>query len=234
MVSKGMKRYRTRSDAQSQLIGNAQTEETLNLEELFGRAAPTRLEIGFGHGQFLSNLAASHPDENMLGVEAIDIRVTKTAHKSVKNNAANVRLFNDDAHHFLRHRVPAQSLNRTYILFPDPWPKPKQRRRRYVTRSFLLDLAHAMQPGGRFIFASDTHNYSLQVLNNLSTLPGLWRNCYSGSGFEFDIPTRFPTVFEKHKKAEGCTICYLMFERTDTPAGERVPWQAPTPQDSAQ
>ena len=75
--------------------------------------------------------------------------------------------------------------------------------------------------------ASDTHEYVFQCLSNLSTLPTLWRNLYLPAGYRFDIPTRFPTLFERHKKAEGCRIAYVMFERTHAEAPTRTIWEKP-------
>lgn len=222
MVSTGMKRYRVRTEAQASLVGT-RGDDRLDPVALFGRTAPLRLEIGFGHGEFISEMAAAHPDEDFIGVEYDPLRVTKTAHKCLKVGARNVRLYSGEAHHFVRHRLPPASLGRAYILFPDPWPKAGQRRRRLANRAFLLDLAHAMAPGGRLMFASDTHNYAFQVLSNVTTLPGLWRSLYP-AGYRIDIPTRFPTVFERHKKEEGCTICYVALERSELPAPERAAW----------
>ena len=222
MVSPGMKRYRVRTEAQASLVG-ARGDELIDPAALFARRAPLRLEIGFGHGEFISAMAAAHPDEDFIGVEYDPLRVTKTAHKCLKAGAHNVRLFSGEAHRFVRHRLTPGSVQRAYILFPDPWPKAGQRRRRLANRAFLLDLAHAMAPGGRLMFASDTHNYAFQVLSNVTTLPGLWRSLYP-SGYRIDIPTRFPTVFERHKKEEGCTICYVLLERSEQAAPERAPW----------
>jgi tRNA (guanine-N7-)-methyltransferase len=222
MVSTGMKRYRVRTEAQASLVG-PRGDGLLDPSPLFGRNAPLRLEIGFGHGEFISAMAQAHPDEDFIGVEYDPLRVTKTAHKCLKLGAHNVRLFNGEAHAFVRHRLPPASLRRAYVLFPDPWPKPAHRRRRLMNRAFLLDLAWAMAPGGRLMIASDTHNYALQALSNTTTTPGLWRSLYP-SGYRIDIPTRFPTVFERHKKEEGCTICYVSLERTPTPPPERAPW----------
>lgn len=225
MVSSGMKRYRRRSEAQAQLVG-ADDENVIDPIALFGRKAPLRLEIGFGHGRFLSQMAASHPDEDFIGVERNDLRVTKTAHKSNLLAATNIRLFRDEAHHFVHFRLAPACLSRIYILFSDPWPKPSHRRRRLVNRSFLVDLSHAAATNCRLVFASDTHEYAMQVLSHLTTLPGVWTNCYGPNGYRFDIPTRFPTVFESHKKAEGHSIAYLMLERTAKSPPERLPWRS--------
>ncbi len=226
MVTTGMKRYRVRNAAQATLVGS-KGDAPVDADALFGCTGPTRLEIGFGHGEFISAMAAAHPGERFIGVEHDDLRVTKTAHKCLKLGATNVRLFGAEAHRFVRLRLAPASLQRAYILFPDPWPKPGHRRRRLMTRSFLLDLSHAVAPGGRLVFASDTHNYALQVLSNLTTLPGLWTNLHPPAGYRIDIPTRFPTVFERYKKEEGCTIMYLLLERTAAAAPPRCAWPDP-------
>lgn len=223
MVSKGMRRYRQRSNAHTQLI-EEQDEGLLNLDMLFGRQAPRRLEVGFGHGSFLSLMAAAHPEEDFLGIEIQELRVNKTAHKSDKLHAHNVRLFRGEAHHFVRNRVPVASLKRAYVLFSDPWPKAKHRRRRLMNRSFLLDLIYTLETDGELIIATDTLNYCFQALSNISTLPAICSNCYAPQGYRINIPTRFPTVFEIHKKREGCDIGYLKLRRTTSPLPPRLPW----------
>lgn len=228
MVTAGMRRYKVRTADQATYIGPAD-ETQLDPVALFGRQRPLRLELGFGHGEFITALAAEHPDESFIGVEHDPLRVTKTAHKCAKAGIANVRLFGGDAHAFVRFRLPTASVSRIYILFPDPWPKTDHRRRRLVNRAFLLDLARIAAPGCRFIFGSDTHNYTLQVLSNTTTLPGLWRNTYLPTGYRINIPTRFPTLFETYKKEEGCTIAYLQLERTAEPAPTPLAWPVPAP-----
>ena len=221
MVSPAMRRYKIRTDAHASLVGQ-RTDAPIDPAALFGRQAPLRLEIGCGHGEFISQLAAAHPGEDLIGNEWDELRVTKIAHKCLKEGATNVRVFGGEAHLFVR-RLPVASCHRIYILFPDPWPKAGHRRRRLVNRDFLIDLSHAAAPGCRFVFASDTHNYTMSVLANLSTLPGLWHNRYLPAGYRIDIPTRFPTVFERHKKSEGCTIAYLLMERSAETAPPRLP-----------
>ncbi len=227
MVTAGMRRFKVRTASQASLVG-PEGDAPIAFDALFGRGGPVRFEVGTGHGEFISSLAAAHPAERLVGVEYDPLRVTKAAHKCLKLGVDNVRLFHGEAHRFVRFRLPAASVHRAYILFPDPWPKAGHRRRRLLTRSFLLDLSHAVAPGGRLVIASDTHEYAFQALSNLTTLPGLWRSLYP-NGYRFDIPTRFPTVFERHKNPEGCSLCYLLMERTATPAPERVPWRGSEP-----
>jgi tRNA (guanine-N7-)-methyltransferase len=211
MSTSAMRRYRTIGEAAEALIGTRGTDR-LDPAALFGRRAPLRLEIGCGHGEFISQMAAVHPDEDFIGLEIDHLRVNKCAHKCVKLGAANVRLYAGDAAALVA-RIPDAALSRIYILFPDPWPKAAHRRRRLVNRAFLLELARVAAPGCIFVFASDTHNYAMQVLANISTTPGLWRSLHP-AGYKVDVPVRFETVFERHKRAEGCTIMNLRFERT--------------------
>ena len=222
MVTAGMRRYKVRTAEQATLIG-PDGHGLLDPTELFGVQRPLRLEIGFGHGEFITAMAGVHPQESFIGIEHDPLRVTKTAHRGIKAGLQNLRLFNADAHSFVRQRLPPACLSRVYLLFSDPWPKPDHRRRRLVSRAFLIDLARVCAPGCQFIFASDTHNYAMQVLSNVSTLPGLWSNRYLPAGYRINIPTRFPTLFETYKKEEGCTIAYLQLERTAMAAPPAVP-----------
>jgi tRNA (guanine-N7-)-methyltransferase len=218
MSTSAMRRYRQTTAAQEDLIGDPGTDR-LDLEVLFGRAAPRRLEIGCGHGEFISQMAQAHPDEDFVGLELDHLRVNKCAHKCLKLGATNVRMYAGEAENLVA-RLPDAAFRRIYILFSDPWPKLAHRRRRLVNRAFLLELARVAAPGCIFVFASDTHNYAMQVLANVSTIPGLWRSLHP-AGYMVDVPVRFETVFERHKRAEGCTIMNLRFERTSSPLSAR-------------
>ncbi len=222
MVTAGMRRYKVRTTEQAALIG-PEGHALLDPQQLFGGIRPLRFEIGFGHGEFITAMAQAHPDESFIGIEHDPLRVTKTAHRGHKAGLDNLCLFNADAHSFVRQRLPSACLSRVYLLFSDPWPKPDHRRRRLASRAFLVDLARVCAPGCQFIFASDTHNYAMQVLNNISTIPGLWSNLYLPAGYRINIPTRFPTLFETYKKDEGCTIAYLLLERTAAAAPAALP-----------
>lgn len=214
MTSPAMRRYRRTTTAEDALIGQP-GEGAIDLAAEFGRVAPRRLEIGCGHGEFISQMAQVHPGTDFVGLEIDRLRVNKCAHKCLKLGAGNVRLWAGEAAGFIS-RLPDAAFERIYILFPDPWPKAAHRRRRLVNRAFILELARVAVPGCRFVFASDTHNYAMQVLANVSTTPGLWRSLHP-AGYKVDVPVRFETVFERHKRAEGCTIMNVSFERVVEP-----------------
>jgi tRNA (guanine-N7-)-methyltransferase len=210
MVTPAMRRYRRRSDDHASLV-IPPGQGRLDLAESFAHPGPYRLEIGCGHGEFISQMAAAHPAEGFIGLELDRLRVTKCAHKCLREGARNVRMLDGDAAAAVT-RLPDAAFHRVYILFPDPWPKVAHRRRRLVNRAFLEEIARVTAPGGRLIFASDVHDYAMQVLSQTTTLPGQWRNLLPG-GYAVDLPVRFPTVFERHRRAEGATVCHLRFER---------------------
>ena len=213
MVAPGMRRYRQRSEAQAELVG-PDDGSPVDPRALFPSARRFRLELGCGHGEFISRMAAAHPDEGFIGNEFDHLRVTKCAHKCLKEGARHVRLFCGEAERFLP-RLPTGLFLRIYILFPDPWPKAAHRRRRLLSLATLRQLTRVAAPGCRLVFASDTHNYACQVLAQATLLPGMWRARLPPSGYAIDAPVRFPTVFELHKRAEGCTIMRVELERTE-------------------
>lgn len=215
MVSPALRRYRRISPAAAALIVPP-GEGPLDLDALFGRRAARRLELGCGHGEFIAALAAAHPDEDLLGIELDPLRVNKAAHKCAAAGARNARLLAGPAERLLP-RLPAAAFHRIYALFPDPWPKLAHRRRRLLNRACLAELARLAAPGCRLVVSSDCHEYALQVLSVSTTLPGLWRPLLP-QGYALDLPVRFPTVFERHKRAEGARIMQVLLERTERPA----------------
>jgi tRNA (guanine-N7-)-methyltransferase len=226
MVSAGMRRYRVRTALQSSLVappGSGLIDLDALLPALAG--APTRLDVGAGHGEFIAALAQAHPQERCLAVEHDRLRVTKIAHKCIRAGAANVRVFEDEAHGFVRERLPPGSLHRCYVLFPDPWPKLAHRRRRLLTRSFLIDCAWALAPRGQLIVASDVVEYALSCLSQLTTMPGCWRNLLGQNGCSFAAHSRFPTVFERHGAREGRRAALLRIERTAHSPPPRAGWR---------
>lgn len=221
MVSQAMRRYKLRSPSEAALVGPP-GDGLIDAQALFGRRARLRVDLGSGHGEFVTAMAAHHPEEDFLAVERQVVRVTKTARACLRLGLGNVRLFEDEIHAFVRLRLPPASVHRLYVLYPDPWPKPGHRRRRLLNRAFLLDAAWALSPGGRLVFVSDVPNYSCAVLANATLLPGLWRNLGEPAGYWVDPPHRFPTVFERHRRNAGCRPLHLEWERTSAVAPPRL------------
>jgi tRNA (guanine-N7-)-methyltransferase len=116
------------------------------------------LEIGFGGGEHLINNARLHPDVGHLGCEPFINGLAKLVLQIGENDLDNIRLHNDDAVQLL-DQLPDASLDRVYLLYPDPWPKRRHFKRRFVSIENLARIARVLKPGGEFRFASDIDHY---------------------------------------------------------------------------
>ncbi len=122
-----------------------------------------RLEIGFGGGEHLAAQAAAHPEIGYLGVEPFLNGVAKLLRAVRTERLGNVRVLRDDARLLLKV-LPAASLDRADILFPDPWPKLRHHKRRIVNADTLAELARALRPGGELRLATDDPDYARWML----------------------------------------------------------------------
>ena len=130
---------------------------------LFPSARAVWLEIGFGGGEHLVAQAAANPDTGFIGCEPFVEGVAKAIAGIEDNGLANVRLWPDDARLLLDAFAPA-SIARVFILFPDPWPKRRQQKRRLVQPDVVAGFARVLAPGGRLRFATDVASYADEAL----------------------------------------------------------------------
>lgn len=172
-----------------------------------------RLEIGFGGGEHLLHEADRFPETGFIGVEPFVNGMAKMAAALAETPRANLRLHDDDATRLLDW-LPAASLDAIDLLYPDPWPKKRHWKRRFVNRVNLDRFARVLKPGGIFRFASDIDTYVNWTLQHCrahpafewqAAGPGDWRDPYEG----------WPgTRYEAKAIREGRTPAYLRFERT--------------------
>lgn len=127
----------------------------LNWEQIFGRAAPLAVEIGFGNGEFLVNWASRHPDWNFVGIDLSRGSVQRLQKRLLQNAIHNVRILHEDARFALRELFPNNSIKEAIMNFPDPWPKKRHKERRMLQPSFVETLAAVLKKGGRFELVSD-------------------------------------------------------------------------------
>ncbi len=118
-----------------------------------------RLEIGFGGGEHLTHEARSHPEVGYIGCEPFVNGVAKLLAVISAERLDNVRIFDRDATELLA-ALPTGSLDRVDLLFPDPWPKRRQRKRRFVSDENLAALARVLRPRAAFRFATDIDDYA--------------------------------------------------------------------------
>lgn len=130
---------------------------------LFGRVAPVVLEIGFGNGDTLVDLAASNPAADFIGVEVHEPGVGHCLLRIRDLDISNLRLIVHDAVEVLRDHIAPHSIDRINLYFPDPWPKKRHHKRRIVQPAFLELCARALKRGGALHIATDWENYAEHI-----------------------------------------------------------------------
>ncbi|NLY64597.1 MAG: tRNA (guanosine(46)-N7)-methyltransferase TrmB [Alcaligenaceae bacterium] len=143
----------------------------LDYDKVFGRNAPTILEIGFGMGETTEKIAIERHNENFLGVEVFNAGVGAMLKRIEESGITNVRIIQHDAVEVVKNMLPENSLAGVHIYFPDPWPKKRHHKRRLIQPEFIRLLASRLQPGGYIHCATDWENYAEQMLEVLSAEP---------------------------------------------------------------
>ncbi len=171
-----------------------------------------RLEIGFGGGEHLIHRAAEDPATGFIGVEPFVNSMAKLLGQIEAKAIRNIRLYDDDATQVLDW-LPAASVDQIDLLYPDPWPKRKHWKRRFVSQINLDRFARILKPGGLFYFASDIDSYINWTLIH----------CRDHAAFEWtaeraaDWLTPFAgwpsTRYEAKARREGRSSAYLTFRR---------------------
>lgn len=187
-----------------------------HLETLFpDTVSSVNLEIGFGGGEHLAHQAEMHRDVGFVGVEPFINGMAKMLGEIDNRALSNVRLFNDDAT-LLLDWLPDASLDRIDLLYPDPWPKKRHWKRRFVSQANLTRFQRVLKPGGLFRFASDIDTYINWTLQHVRNHGGFewqaeraddWRQPWDGW-----IRTRY----EAKAIREGRAPCYLVFRSQDS------------------
>lgn len=186
----------------------------LNFENVFGNRHPVVMEIGFGNGESLCEMAVAQPECNFLGIEVYRPGVGSLLLKLKAKELTNVRLIMEDAAVVLRDAVPPGTLSKVLIFFPDPWPKKRHHKRRLLQRPFLDTMIQRLRPNGTIHVATDWEEYAQEVLQLLTDESRL-RNTEDGGGFATRPAYRSATKFEKRGTARGHGVWDLIFERVD-------------------
>lgn len=184
----------------------------LQFEQLFGRRTPVYLEIGFGNGEALCELASAHPRNDYLGIEVYRPGVGSLLLKLEQRALTNVRVICADATAALSHRIPCDSLDAIYLFFPDPWPKKRHHKRRLVQLDFLEQVTARLKAGGYFHVATDWEDYAAHVLAVAARVPAL-SNIAGRRRYASRPDYRCRTRFERRGQELGHSIRDLVFER---------------------
>ena len=128
------------------------------------------LEIGYGGGEHLTQRAIENPDIGFIGCEAYVNGTAKMLAQIEQNGLANVRLWDEDAKRAVDW-LPPTSIDRLYLLYPDPWPKRRHRKRRFLGEDMLGRLARILKPGAELRFATDIDDYAAYALARVARSP---------------------------------------------------------------
>ncbi|ODT79061.1 MAG: tRNA (guanosine(46)-N7)-methyltransferase TrmB [Pelagibacterium sp. SCN 64-44] len=180
---------------------------------LFPEARRIAIEIGYGGGEHLARKAREEPETGFIGCEVFTGGIGKMVQAVAAENLTNIRLFTDDALKLLM-ALPEASVDAVYLLYPDPWPKTRHHKRRFVSPTTLGELARVIRPGGAFHFATDIEDYANWTLAHILRAPdfafaprqpGEWHQPYPGWQ---------ATRYEQKARREGRMVSfYFSFTR---------------------
>jgi tRNA (guanine-N7-)-methyltransferase len=185
----------------------------LDFKKLFERNAPCLLEIGFGSGYSLLEIARAHPDKNFIGIETYQPGIGSLLLGIEEQGLTNIRIFYHDAVEVLEQCIPPASLDGVQIFFPDPWPKRRHHKRRLIQPEFVNLIVGKLKPQGVFHLATDWEHYAKQMMRVLSQTETLINLAGAGSFAERSMQRPIVTKFEQRGTKNGRPILELQFAR---------------------
>ena len=185
---------------------------SLDFEAAFGRAGPRVLEIGFGMGQSLVEMAVAAPEKNFVGIEVHKPGVGRLLHSMVDAGVDNIRVYCHDAVEVLDDCIADDSLDTVQIFFPDPWHKKRHHKRRLIQPEFVAHLVRKLKPGGILHLATDWENYAQQMMEVLTGESALVNIATSGE-FASRPEHRPLTKFEARGERLGHGVWDLLFSK---------------------
>ncbi|HKS32671.1 MAG TPA: tRNA (guanosine(46)-N7)-methyltransferase TrmB [Enterobacteriaceae bacterium] len=194
------------------VMGVEFSEEPLDLPTLFGREAPTTLEIGFGMGASLVTMAQARPEQNFLGIEVHSPGVGACLSSADEAGITNLRVMCHDAVEVLHKMIPDHSLTMVQLFFPDPWHKARHNKRRIVQPAFAELIKSKLKLGGVFHMATDWEPYAQHMLDVMSSMEG-YTNLSPDNDYVPRPESRPVTKFEQRGHRLGHGVWDLMFER---------------------
>lgn len=181
-----------------------------NQQAVFGRMAPLILEIGFGMGVSLADMAEAAPDKDFIGVEVHRPGVGSLLKEVQARNLTNIRIYCDDAIEVLNQCIPLASLDVVQLFFPDPWHKNKHHKRRIVQLPFIEKIRLHLKPQGIFHMATDWKDYAKHMLKKMNAAPG-YENCAGAGEYSPRPESRPMTKFERRGERLGHGVWDLLF-----------------------
>ena len=182
----------------------------IDLNRLFKKIQPITLEIGFGNGDSLLEMAINAPDQNFLGIEVYEAGIGRLINEANKHQLTNLKIIKDDAVEVLKHHIEDNSFKTFQLFFPDPWHKKKHHKRRIVQMDFLDLISNKLQDGGTMHVATDWENYAEYMMVTLEKHPH-FKNTLGAHNYSVRPDHRPITKFERRGERLGHGVWDLIF-----------------------
>jgi tRNA (guanine-N7-)-methyltransferase len=184
----------------------------LNLDEVFNRNAMRVLEIGFGMGKSLVEMAVSSPNTDFIGIEVHRPGIGACLADAAEGSVTNLRVFEHDAVEVLAQCIEDASLDRLQLFFPDPWHKTRHHKRRIVQSDFVQNIRAKLKVGGEFHMATDWEPYAEHMLEVMLSAEG-YQNTSTDNTYVPRPEYRPITKFEVRGQKLGHGVWDIIFKR---------------------
>lgn len=196
------------------LYGLDLQDQNINFDDVFNRIAPRILEIGFGNGTSLSEIAKNNPESDYIGIEVHRPGVGTLLTQIEMLGLTNLRVMNADAIDVLNKMIGNDSLDTVFLFFADPWHKTKHYKRRIVQEGFVQLLRQKLKVGGVFHMATDWEDYAKHMMRVMNTTEG-YENT-AGQNQYLPRPDYRPlTKFEQRGQRLGHGVWDLIFKKVN-------------------
>ena len=193
-------------------LGLVVEQGPLNLDNVFNRSANRVLEIGFGMGKSLVEMASNAPHTDFIGIEVHRPGVGACLALAKEAALTNLRVFEHDAVEVLKVSIPDASLDRLQLFFPDPWHKKRHHKRRIVQAEFVQQIRSKLKIGGEFHMATDWENYAQHMLEIMNAAEG-FSNTSDTQDYVPRPEYRPTTKFEVRGQKLGHGVWDIIFKR---------------------
>lgn len=185
-------------------------ELPMNVRSLFPGYRRYVLEIGCGWGEFTRAYSALHPDTLVIAIEKKLARVLSSSRKHAAENIRNLRYLVLDVAWFFAGVFGAAQFDEFLINFPDPWPKARHHKHRFVSADLAQELARIARPGAVVTFATDDYAYTREAAHVFESAPA-WQNTQGAFIARGELPDRPRSFFEQLHRDEGAMIYFLEY-----------------------
>ena len=188
-------------------------KELINFDRIFVKQNDITLEVGFGNGDSLLEMAINQPHQNFIGIEVYEAGVGRIINEASKQNVSNLKIIKDDAVEVIANNIADESISHFQLFFPDPWHKKRHHKRRIVQTSFLDLLSRKLKIDGTVHIATDWENYAEHIMETLE-MHHHFKNLAGDHIYSKRPKDRPLTKFENRGHRLGHGVWDLLFKNT--------------------